>query len=176
MSRDKMREQPLQTQRVYAIGIDPGATGAVVVLEPRTKGVVRVFDWSGEPETVAAELRGLGDSFAVIERQQYMAKGGHVQGAKSAFSLGENYGIWKGILAGLRIEYQTVPPRAWQRYVFGSGTVCGDTKERSLMRAKQLLPDLELVPDGARTPHHGRSDAGLIAFYAAAVIRKRGEA
>lgn len=172
MNGDEMHETRTTT---YAIGIDPGATGAVVVLDIWTKCVVRVFDWNGNPDDVASELRGFGDSFAVIERQQYMAKGGHVQGAKSAFSLGENYGTWKGILAGLRIEYQTVPPQAWQRYAFGSGAVCGDTKERSLVRAKQLLPDLELVPYGARTPHHGRSDAGLIALYAAAVIRKRGE-
>ena len=162
------------TNLQYAVGIDPGSTGAVVILEAETKRCVFVADFEEDLDDISLFLKAHRPSFAVVERQQYMAKGGRAQGAKSAFSLGENYGLWKGLLQGLDIPFQTVPPIAWQKYVFGSGTVCGDTKERSIRMAMRLLPDLPLVPAGGRTQRHGRSDAGLLALYAAAVIRKRG--
>lgn len=158
----------------YAVGIDPGSTGAVVILEAETKRCVFVADFEEKLDGISLFLKEFCTSFAIVERQQYMAKGGMAQGGKSAFSLGENYGLWKGLLQGLDIPFQTVPPVAWQKYIFGSGTVCGDTKERSIRMAMHQLPDLSLVPKGGRAPRHGRSDAGLLALYAAAVIRQRG--
>ena len=102
-----------------------------------------------------------------------MPKGGRIQGGKSAFSLGVNYGIWQGVLKGLAVETITVPPTAWQRYVYGSGAV-GRPKERALRRAKELFPDMPLVPDGCRVERHGRADAALIALYGVGVLKKRG--
>jgi hypothetical protein len=66
-----------------------------------------------------------------------------------------------------------VPPQAWQRAVYGSGTTVSDPKERSIRRATQIFPGLPLVPPGKRVPRHGRADAALIALYGVKVIWKR---
>ena len=163
------------------VGIDPGATGALVWLDAKDLKVRGVWDCPQDD----GELRELveclnwGDSWsvrprlAVVERQQYMPKGGRVQGGKSAFSLGVNYGVWLGMLCAVVVEVITVPPAAWQRYVYGGGAV-GDPKTRALRRAKELFPDMPLVPDGCRVERHGRADAALIALYGVGVLKKRG--
>ena len=159
------------------VGIDPGATGALVRLDAKDLKVRGVWDCPQDD----VEWRELMECLnwdtppwlAVVERQQYMPKGGRMQGGKSAFSLGVNYGIWQGVLKGLAVETITVPPTAWQRYVYGSGTA-GGPKERALRRAKELFPDMPLVPDGCRVERHGRADAALIALYGVGVLKKRG--
>lgn len=163
------------------VGIDPGATGALVWLDAKDLKPRGVWDCPQDD----GELRELveclnwGDSWstrprlAVVERQQYMPKGGRMQGGKSTFSLGVNYGVWLGVLYAVGVEVITVPPAAWQRYVYDSGGV-GDPKERSIRRAKELFPDMPLVPDGCRVERHGRADAALIALYGVGVLKKRG--
>jgi hypothetical protein len=166
---------------MIVIGVDPGATGAVVALR-RDKSVYICLDNKSlefdnlEAPTFFAAHRGL-IGLAAIERQQYMPKGGRRQGGKSAFSIGRGFGFWLGFFQayGGGIEIITPRPREWQKFFFGSGTVISDPKERSIREARRRLPGLELVPPGCRVPSHGRADAGLIALYALErVKRERG--
>ena len=158
------------------IGVDPGATGAIVALNG-DRSVYFCFDaWDAELVKRLGERLGLGVAsvvaLAAIERQQYMAKGGRRQGGKSAFSLGGGYGFWRGYLQAFYIDIIEPRPREWQKYFFGSGTVISDPKKRSVREAQRRLPDLKLVPPGRRVPSHGRADAGLIALWALAHGRK----
>lgn len=159
------------------VGIDPGATGALVWLDAKELKVHGIWDCPQDNvewgELVEYLNWGTPPRLAVVERQQYMPKGGRVQGGKSAFSLGVNYGVWLGVLYAVGVEVITVPPAAWQRYVYGNGAV-GDPKTRALRRAKELFPDMPLVPDGCRVERHGRADAALIALYGVGVLKKRG--
>ena len=164
-------------KRVFVMGVDPGATGAFVVLKADRcpsfyclgDGPKNDADWQGS----ILLIRELRPRLAVLERQQYMSRDGRREGGKSAFSLGENYGMWLGALAALGVETVTVPPSAWQKYVYNGGAT-GDPKERSLRRARELFPKLPLIPHGCRTPRHGRSDAALIALYGVGILAKRG--
>ena len=161
---------------MIVLGIDPGATGALVMLGAEVLEVLDV--WNCPKDVVEWQvyrdcLQRLEPKLAVVERQQYMPKGGRMQGGKSAFSLGVNYGVWLGVLCSVGIETITVPPAVWQRYVYGSGAV-GDPKERAIRRAKELFPDMPLVPSGGRTERHGRADAALIALYGVGVVKTRG--
>ena len=159
------------------VGIDPGATGALVWLDSKSLKVLGVWDCPKDDVEWRELMECLNwdtpPRLAVVERQQYMPKGGRMQGGKSAFSLGVNYGVWLGGLCSVGVETITVPPTAWQRYIYGSGAV-GDPKERSIRRAKELFPDMPLVPDGCRVERHGRADAALIALYGVGVLKKRG--
>lgn len=161
---------------MIVLGIDPGATGALVMLGAEVLEVLEVWDCPknmAEWQAYKDCLQALQPKLAVVERQQYMPKGGRIQGGKSALSLGVNYGVWLGVLSAVGVEVITVPPAAWQRYVYGSGAV-GDPKERAIRRAKELFPDMPLVPDGCRAERHGRADAALIALYGVGVLKKRG--
>ncbi|GHV48015.1 hypothetical protein FACS1894204_11960 [Synergistales bacterium] len=174
----------------YSVGIDPGATGAIVgiVINPDKSyslGCVTDIKDLGKPHRMCKDgstyleiFRELLDymtdgsymSFHVaIEKQQYLPKFGR-QGGKSAFSLGQNYGYLRGLLAAneyINEVVDEVSPKTWQSVIYGAGgAYIEDTKKRSIAFCKKLLPELQTT--GARGGLlHGRSDAALIALYAA---------
>ena len=162
---------------MIVLGIDPGATGAVVVLEVkddfRLTGAFRVVDWDRcfpdgllSSDILTEFERKNSIVFAFIEEQKPFAKGGRQMGAKSAFALGENFGFWRGAM-GQYANVEVVPVHAWQRYHFGSGTTISDPKVRSMRAAAQKWPDFPV--DGK----HGRADALLIALYGVAWVKAK---
>jgi hypothetical protein len=160
---------------MIAIGVDPGAHGAMVAL----CGDKSVFFCMDNGNLDSENLRLIpGCKFDIgivaIECQQYMAKGGRQQGAKSAFSLGCGFGFWRGYFRAFDADIIEPWPREWQRYFFGAGTVISNPKERSIREARRRLPDLELVPPRCRVPSHGRADAGLIALWGLERIKEQG--
>ena len=109
----------------YIIGVDPGASGAIAILEDTGK-LVHVFDMpsveiiSGgkakrrvSPEMLAAELRLYADQGAVAYVEQVGAMPG--QGVSSMFAFGQAFGIVLGVMAGLAIPTQTVTPAKWKK-------------------------------------------------------------
>lgn len=164
---------------MIVIGIDPGATGALAAIEFNS-GEVKLL-WDIDLERTSEMLGPLSDlmldypgkPLAIIEHQQYMAKGGRAQGAKSAFALGVGYGFWKGFFDAFGAEVKVVRPQVWQKYHFGSGTVISDPKERSIRRATHIFPKVRLIAKGGRVPRHGRADALLIAAFGVAIVEAR---
>lgn len=155
------------------IGIDPGKTGAVVAIR-YTLEVVTVADTptfrAGKgreydiPEMAALIVRAslAGKQVqAILERAQPMPK----QGVTSTFSFGRGYGIWEGILGALGVRYRTVRPGEWTKKVLNG--LPGKGKARSIQFARQMFPDLELIPEGCRVPRDGRADAACLAYYGA---------
>jgi len=107
----------------FIIGIDPGAAGAVAILEP-DGSLVQVFDMPSveivsngkakrriSPEMLAAELRLYNVHATCAYIEQVGAMPG--QGVSSMFAFGEAFGLAKGVLAGLGIPVQSVPPARW---------------------------------------------------------------
>ena len=146
--------------KTYA-GIDPGQTGAVAILNSDLN-VMALEDWPGDIESAAAIFQGLylefNPAFTCIEHVTAMPK----RGISSTFKLGTNLGAWQGIISALQVRYRLIRPREWQRAMFDPGTG-REPKERSLTTARRLFPNTELH----LKKHHGRSDALLIAGYAA---------
>jgi crossover junction endodeoxyribonuclease RuvC len=83
------------------------------------------------------------------------------QGVTSMFSMGRGVGIWEGILAGLRIPFDTVTPQAWKKLLLGKGA--GDDKNASILRAQALIPGAAEYL--SRAKDDGRAEAMLIAEY-----------
>ncbi|MDR1514075.1 MAG: hypothetical protein LBS45_00135 [Synergistaceae bacterium] len=161
---------------MIVIGVDPGATGAIVGLN-QDGSVYFCMDHKDLDTRKLCDLITVYPTdecvkIAVVERQQYMSKGGREQGAKSAFSLGKGYGFWVGFFDALGIEVLSPRPQEWQHYFFGPGTVISDPKERSVREARRRLPDLELIPPRCRVPSHGRADAALIALYGLGLVKR----
>ena len=156
---------------MYVIGIDPGLSGGIAVIDrllpvdvmdtPVLKGKKskKFYDIQG----MAGVLREYTDKMftvlAVLERQQAMP----TQGVSSTFKTGEGYGIWQGLLTGLSIPYITVHPRTWTKKVLQGAR--GDGKARSILMARQLFPTAELIPPRCRVPKDGRADALCLAYY-----------
>jgi crossover junction endodeoxyribonuclease RuvC len=157
--------------RVF-VGIDPGVTGAVAILEraPSRLYMPYVIDVPSVEIKVGARRRReinlpvLGDLIkriiyrddnrvVAIEQVGTMPTDGRV----GAFSFGKGYGIWLMGLAMVEIEPVEVSPLRWKRY-WG---ILGADKNASREKARELWPaaseKLKRVKD------HNRAEALLIA-------------
>lgn len=148
------------------IGIDPGKSGCLAVLEYDNS--ITFFDW---PKTgnIAHYIDCLEDFFletklrpamCVLERVHAMPK----QGVSSMFSFGENFGMWEMWLIMKRWPHMLVPPQTWMKGFLSKGDGA-TTKQRTVAAAQKLYPEAELVgPKGGFKD--GRADAALMAWYA----------
>lgn len=147
------------------LGIDPGLTGAVAVIE--ADGEVSFFDtpiYKDGTKTRIDEARcadlirgqARATSLVTIEKVNAMPK----QGVTSMFSFGYGFGVWMGIIAALQIPHQLVTPQAWKKVMFAGYT--SDTDSRVVARRLWPLYTEETL---SRKKDHGRADASLIAEF-----------
>lgn len=150
----------------FIIGVDPGASGAVAILED-TGQLVQVFDMPAveiqvggkakrrvAPEMLASELRlyNVHGTVAVVEQVSAMPG----QGVSSMFAFGQAYGLVLGVLAGLWIPTKTVTPSAWKKALkLNTG------KDAARAKAAQLWP--QMAGEFKRVKDDGRAEAALIA-------------
>lgn len=155
-------------QEPIFIGIDPGISGAVGVVDADGE-VIDVFDLpvvkgqKGSKELHLASLikkvRALTDGrrvYGAVEKVHSMPK----QGVRSSFRFGKATGQLESMLVTLGIPLMLVTPQAWQkrftRHVEGP-----DTKVRSVIAASYRWPDIDLP----RKKDHNKAEALLLAEY-----------
>lgn len=144
------------------IGVDPGKKGAwAVIAQSETGQTVKVYPWDDVffvSDMTALSRMGVG-IVAAVEKVGAMPG----QGVTSMFSFGQSYGYILGVLAGLGISCQLVPPRKWKAE-FG---LLNKGKEGSVDVCKRLFPGVELLPTKrSRKDSDGMSDSLLICEYA----------
>ena len=152
----------------YVIGIDPGASGAVAILDVDGK-LIEVWDIptvqikSGKttkkrisPEMFASEIRHWQDAeFCYTEK--VAARPG--QGVSSMFQFGESLGIIRGLMAALLIPTTLVTPAVWKKDM----KLPAASKEWSRQRAAQLWPSH--AKEFSRVKDDGRAEAALLAMW-----------
>jgi hypothetical protein len=148
------------------LGIDPGLTGAVAVLDAAgalvalhdtpvltlrtSRGTRQEYDVPGLV-ALLGPYAGL-QTHVMIEEAQAMPG----QGTRSMFTIGLGMGVWLGILGALGLAYTRVRPGVWKRSLGLSSD-----KEQARLRAMQLFPGADL----RRKRGHGRAEALLLAWY-----------
>lgn len=139
---------------MIAIGIDPGKGGGIAVLfdsgvacgypMPTTErdvcDILSEFDETIRAQPVAARIERVASSPQM--------------GVVSAFTFGRGYGGLLMALTALRIPFEEVLPRTWQKEL---GCLTGGDKNVSKRRAQQLFPQLKVT--------HAIADALLIAEF-----------
>jgi crossover junction endodeoxyribonuclease RuvC len=165
------------------VGIDPGLTGAVCIMESAQK--IRFRDTPTLEVKVGKSLKNQMDAhscasileelqhehgqelFVTIEKVAPMpsfnrdgVEERRTMGVTSAFNFGMGFGMWIGICAALDIPYQLVHPRTWKASMLSD---MGKEKDASRIKAMQLFP--WTAKDLARKKDHGRADALLLAAY-----------
>jgi crossover junction endodeoxyribonuclease RuvC len=151
------------------LGIDPGLTGAIALLDlsvSRGEITLRIEDMPilktgsrGRSRNQVVEqglanlVRDMKPEQAFLEQVHSMPR----QGVASTFTFGLSYGIVRGVLAGLNIPITLLTPQKWGALV---QLPRGDDASR--VRASQLFP-AEAGRFVAKSAH-GRSDAALIAL------------
>lgn len=134
------------------IGVDPGASGAIAVLDEDGKfiDVFKAGDAERDVEWKVSKYSGESSVCAMIERVHSMPK----QGVASSFKFGQSYGFLRGILTANLIPFEEVQPAKWQQ-AMGCRTK-GD-KNVTKQKAGQLFPSVKVA--------HWNADALLIAEY-----------
>ena len=146
-----------------ALGVDPGLSGALAIVE-LLNCVPMLVDAIDMPSTgtgakarvdaiaVAEWIARHGPSVAYIERAQAFPG----QGASSGFSYGRATGSVETVVALHRIPCVFVEAAGWKRVLHLSGR----DKEIARQRALQLFPSQHALL--ARKKDHGRAEAALI--------------
>jgi hypothetical protein len=159
------------------LGIDPGKDGFLCLLSngdaPQfwPTPTVRIGKGASQKRdyNVAAMRRiiiNCSPDCVVLEKQQAMqGPHGRKQGVATTGQIMYGYGLWLGLVAGIGLPLQTCHPRTWQALILKD--VQGvDTKARSIIAAGRLFPTVDLrATDRCRTPHNGKADALLLAYW-----------
>lgn len=153
----------------FIIGIDPGANGAVAILDNKTGDLVQVFDMPSveitiggknkkrvAPYLLAEELRlyNVHGTRAIVENVSAMPG----QGVTSMFAFGHAFGLALGVLAGMGITADLVTPAKWKRDL-----KVNPGKDGSRLLAMTLWPDQ--AKEFKRVKDDGRAEAALLAHW-----------
>lgn len=130
------------------IGIDPGCTGAIVVM---SEGMNYVAHLNMPTIKVGTKSRVNGAAIAAFFRESVGEFPAHAfleqvgampgQGVSSMFTFGHAAGVVEGLLQGLGIPYTLVTPQAWKK----RAGLIGKDKDAARSRAIQLYPDLRVL-------------------------------
>lgn len=158
------------TGNSFVMGFDPGLSGALALLD----GDGKLVDVQDMPIMIRGTGKGrtkhqvnapalahiIRSMFSPNSRLPIHAVVEHVsampgQGVSSMFSMGDSFGVIRGVLAALEIPMETVHPRRWKKHF----RLLGSDKDAARTMAIQLYPYANL----ALKKHIGRADAILIA-------------
>jgi hypothetical protein len=136
------------------IGIDPGKTGAIAVMDADDMSV-RVYDMPGTIEEKRAILSEIGSVRCAWIEKPFFPR---MIGIKNAVTIAQAYGEMKACLFFAGVPTNEVPPAAWKKH-FGLST----DKDASRAYASSVFPDQSHL--WARKKDDGRAEAVLIAYY-----------
>ena len=150
------------------IGIDPGLSGAIAILE--NNKVLNIFDIPVMPEgkknkrqlnsallvSLLRENITNNEEVAVVVEQVNAMPG---QGVTSMFNFGQTFGAIKGICAALNLPIFFVRPSKWKKYF----ELINSSKDSSRTKAIEMYPKLSNLL--AKKKDVNKSDAILIARF-----------
>lgn len=137
----------------YFLGIDPGMSGAIAIIDRNHQNLVHTIEYKKQPEKEIGFLVAEKASFvrfACLEAVHAFPG----QGVSTTFTFGANFGFYRGLLAALQIEYALVSPMKWQRTL---GCLTRGDKNVTKMLARELFPTAKVT--------HQNADAILLAHY-----------
>tara|TARA_B100000886_G_scaffold339200_1_gene303943 strand:+ start:975 stop:1466 length:492 start_codon:yes stop_codon:yes gene_type:complete len=150
------------------LGIDPGLSGAIAILE--NKKVLSLFDMpvmaegkKNKKQLNSAHLANIirdnitdSDEKAVVVEQVNAMPG---QGVTSMFNFGQTFGAIKGICAALNLPIFFVRPSKWKKYF----ELINSSKDSSRTKVIEMYPSLS--SQLTKKKDVNKSDAILIARY-----------
>ena len=151
------------------IGIDPGLSGAIAILEDNK--VLSIFDMpvmaegkknkrqlnSAQLVDIIKENVKINDDIAVVVEQVNAMPG---QGVTSMFNFGQTFGAIKGVCAALKLPIFFVRPSKWKKHF----DLLNSSKDSSRTKVIEMYPSLS--NQLTKKKDVNKSDAILIArFY-----------
>lgn len=122
----------------------------------------------------------IGIDYVWLEKSQPM-QGGARNGKElrgspaSNFGMGFGYAAWQMALVAMKIPYQVVAPKTWQK-VMHQDVTADDTKAKSELVCKRLWPTVDWRKnERCRTFHDGKGDSACIAEWGRRQLAQRGQ-
>jgi len=150
------------------IGIDPGISGAISIVE--NKKILDVYDTptmidgkKNKKQINSAQVTNIikerlnSDKEVIVVVEQVNAMPG--QGVTSMFNFGQSFGVIKGICAALSLPIYFVRPTKWKKHF----NLIKTNKDASRTKVIEVYP--ELSSKLHRKKDANRADAILIALY-----------
>ena len=139
------------------IGIDPGLSGAMAVVDDKGIGYAIPFDETDYIDEMRSATFCDSAVKCVVEHVHSMPK----QGVASSFKFGQNFGWILGALAAFGIPVELVNPQKWKKEFS-----CTADKNTSIPVAKRLFPNTSLkATPRCKKDHDGMAEALLMAEY-----------
>ena len=150
------------------LGIDPGVSGAISVLED--KKVIDVFEMptmidgkknkkqvngSQVSNIIKDKMKNEKELIIVVEHVNAMPG----QGVTSMFNFGQSFGVIKGICSALSLPIYFVRPTKWKKYF----NLIKTNKDASRTKAIEMYP--QISSQLSRKKDSNKADAILIARY-----------
>jgi crossover junction endodeoxyribonuclease RuvC len=144
------------------LGIDPGATGALVLLEN-----ILPIEWTAMPTikigtATRVNAAALTDFIASCCCTHVYVEAVHAmpgQGVTSMFNFGHSCGTVMGVLGAMGLPHTMITPQSWKK---ASGLI-GTDKDAARSRAIQLWPKWRELDKKGKG--QALADAALIALY-----------
>ena len=150
------------------IGIDPGLSGAIAVLED--KKVLGIFDMpvmaegkKNKRQLNSAQLVNViksninqDEEISVVVEQVNAMPG---QGVTSMFNFGQSFGVLKGIFSAMQIPMDFISPVKWKKYY----NLINTQKDSSRTKAIEFFPYISSKL--SRKKDANKADAILIASF-----------
>jgi hypothetical protein len=150
------------------IGIDPGNSGAIVIMNDQNADdietvVMPVVDGQVDVKALADMFLEIASEVKHVYVEEIYAV--PTSGASSMLNFGRGHGKIIGVLTALRIPHTLVRPQVWQKLMLGQ-RAAGTTKTVAYQVASKLFPTVELRATArSKNPHDGIVDALLICEY-----------
>jgi crossover junction endodeoxyribonuclease RuvC len=150
------------------IGIDPGISGAISIVE--NKKIIEVHDTptmidgkknkrqinGAQVTNIIKEILNGGKEVVVVVEHVNAMPG---QGVTSMFNFGQSFGVIKGICAALSVPIYFVRPLKWKKHF----NLIKTNKDASRTKVIEVYP--EIASKLHRKKDSNRADAILIALY-----------
>ena len=150
------------------IGIDPGLSGAIAIIE--NKRVLGIFDMpvmaegkknkrqlnSAQLVNIIRENTNNNEEITVVVEQVNAMPG---QGVTSMFNFGQTFGAIKGVCAALELPIYFVRPTKWKKHF----ELINSSKDSSRTKVIEMYPSLS--SQLSKKKDVNKSDAILIARY-----------
>lgn len=156
---------------MYFIGIDGGLNGGLTVIDEAENIlqsiVMPIFDSKRKEYDLSSiqkffeyyNMRGA----VICGLEQAHTK--PLNGVKQNFTIGRCFGQMEGLLTSMKIKYEVILARRWQKEIF-QGIVADDTKLASMKFCSRKYPNHTFTrTERSKKMHDGMTDSCCIAVY-----------
>ena len=150
----------MKESRFKYIGIDPGASGGIAVIDE--EGNIKAYKCPKSSEEMSLLFQMCVGNTPTVNIKLLMERvwARPTNAVRAAFSYGVNYGQWLGISATHEVQMNTAIPVEWIKWVGCPKALKRDVRKRWLKeKAGELYPDVNKLTLAT-------SDAILITHYA----------